>query len=217
MDSDDEKYYENFGNPVGVTGFLDVEDVDSGSAYNPSSASTASSATPAFSSPPPPSSAAAYMTLICKHGLKRNSCSECFKEYNEKRKSFGYDESVAWGIFCKHGRNKFLNKRYAKKDPSGLGPCGDPECITTKPYEYQTKRIEHLGNPQEQGEVSSASLGLPSLKPLNLFGIRGDEGMEKKGGKIKYKRRMSFKKNKRSSRKYRKSSRKNLKGHQESK
>ena len=216
MDSDDE-YNKNFGNPAGLTGFLDAEDFDDSIVYTPSSASSApgsaASSAPGSAASSAPGSAAssapAYMILKCKHGLKRNSCSQCFKEHNELRKSFGYAPE-AWGIFCKHGRNKYVNKRLAKKDPHGLGPCGDPECIATKSYEYQQQRLEYAGNPEQQ--VPSASL--PSLKPMNLFETKvfysSDEDEMGGGGrgKRKYRKSRSIKKSKKLSRKARKSSRK---------
>lgn len=210
MDSDDE-YNKNFGNPAGLTGFLDAEDVDDSIVYTPSSASAASSAP--GSATPGSAVSPAYMILKCKHGLKRNSCSQCFKEHNELRKSLGYSEPEAWGIFCKHGRNKYVNKRLAKKDPSGLGPCGDPECIATKPYEYQQQRLEYAANPEQQ--VPSANL--PSLKPTNLFGTKvfysSDEDEMGGGGrgKRKYRKSRSLKKSKKLSRKARKSFKKAIK------
>ena len=211
----------------GLSGFLETSDAGFGfpaaaAAAPAAAAAAAAAAAPAAAAPAaaaaapaaaapaagfgsPDSAASAYMILKCKHGLKRNSCSKCFQEHNELRKSFGYAPE-AWGIFCKHGHNKYVNKRLAKKDPSGLGRCGDPECIATKPYEY--KRVEDLGNPEEQG----SSADVPNVKPFNLFGTKvfydsDDEDMGG-GGKKKYRKLRSVKKSKRSSRKYRKSSRK---------
>ena len=159
----------------------------------------------------PSSAASAYMVLKCKHGLKRNSCSKCFQKQNELIESLGYAPK-GWGIFCKHGHNKYVNKRLAKKDPSGLGRCGDPECIATKPYEYKRvedlEDLEDLGNPEEQG----SSADVPNVKPFNLFGTKvfydSDNGDMGGGGEKKYRKLRSVKKSKRSSRKYRKSSRK---------
>jgi hypothetical protein len=210
----------------GLSGFLETSDAGFGfpaaAAAAPAAAAAAAAAPAAaaaaaaagFASPAaaaagfasPGSAASAYMALKCNHGLKRNSCSKCFQTQNELRESLG-DAPKGWGIFCRHGFNKYVNKALAKKDPSGLGRCGDPECIATKPY----KRVEHLedledlGDPEEQG--SSADVPNVNLFGTKVFYDSDNEDMGR-GGKKKYRKLRSVKKSKRSSRKYRKSSRK---------
>ena len=163
----------------------------------------------------------------CHHDRKRNSCRECWEEYNASRISQGL-EPVAFGIFCKHGINKFTKFK-----------CNDPECINTRPYVYKSPtsamrmRAEQSPHPlYQQGVIpesarmfeppipKSAGLSFSELqstevKPVsrNLFSELemeqdgGSKSYRKSAKKLKKKSRKSSRKVKRSSRKARRSSR----------
>ena len=170
----------------------------------PESASAAGFGSPASAAGSSSLKTSLKMTEACHHDTKRNSCRECFNEQNALRISQGL-EPVAWGIFCKHGINKYTSK------------CPYPECKITRPYIYKSPpptyamHTEQSHQPQEQGfnpesarmfepPIPSSAQLSDEIKPVNrnLF-----SQMEKKGGRKSY--RKSAKKLKR---KYRKSSRK---------
>ncbi len=166
----------------------------------------------------------------CHHSKKRNSCRMCWEENNALRVSQGL-EPVSWGIFCKHGINKFTKFR-----------CTDPECTATRPYTYKspphTSSVMHMRTEQspqpsyKQGVIpesarmfepsipSSAGLSFSELESTEIKPVSrnllSDMEMEQGGGrksyrksakKLKRKSKKSSRKAKRSSRKAKRSSR----------
>jgi hypothetical protein len=170
-----------------------------------SSPGSAGFGSPGFSSP--------RATDICKHGNKSNSCKQCFNEFNEDRKLKGL-APIAWGIFCKHGINKY----------KPTNKCPYIECNEKRPY---TKTFAHSAEESQplyqQGVIPDSarmfeppipkSAGL-SFSPLeasqvnpvnrNLFGPRvfysSDEG-EMGGGRRKSSKKSKRKSSKKSKRK----------------
>ena len=199
MDSDDDL----LSRPqLGLSGFLETPDPELG---YPDSAAAAG-----FGSP--------RATDICKHGNKSNSCKQCFNEFNEDRKLKGL-APIAWGIFCKHGINKY----------KPTNKCPYLECNEKRPY---TKTFAHSAEESQplyqQGVIPKSaqmfeppipnSAGL-SFSPLevsqvnpvnkNLFGTRAfyssDEG-EMGGGRRKSSKKSKRKSSKKSKRKFSKKS-----------
>jgi hypothetical protein len=110
------------GPQLGLSGFLDPE-----TAY--------ASAPPGFSSPGSASAASfgsPSRKNICPHGRRKDTCKECWKQYNDDRISKGL-EPEAFGIFCKHGINKFMKNS-----------CTNPECI-----KQRGKLIAYAGQESE--------------------------------------------------------------------
>ena len=199
------------GPQFGLSGFLDPE-------------TASASAPPGFSSPGSASAAgfgSPSRKNICPHGRRRDTCKECWKQYNDDRISKGL-EPEAFGIFCKHGINKFMKNS-----------CTDPECIKQrrKPVAYSGQESEPRVTMQflqptgvipssarmfeppipKSAGLSFSRLEASEVTPVtrNLFETRvfdsSDDEMREGGG-----RRKSSKKSKRKSSKKskRKSSRK---------
>ena len=162
------------------------------------------------------------MKSVCPHGKKRNSCRECFNEHNASRKLQGL-EPESWGIFCKHGINKYSSNA-----------CIDPKCNEKRPYTktFVTHSGEEPQSPYQQGVIpdsarmfeplvpKSAGLSFSSLEasevnPIkkNLFGTRAfyssdDDEMSQGGGRRKASKKQKKKSAKKSKKKSAKKSKK---------
>jgi hypothetical protein len=192
------------GPQLGLSGFLETPGPEFGS---PGSAAAAG-----FGSP----GSASSQKKRCPHNLRKDACRKCWNQYNADRISKGLAPE-AWGIFCKHGINKFTKS------------CTNPECVEQrgKSIVYTDQEPESRGTMQFQqptGVIPDSarmfeppiprSAGL-SFSPLeasqvnpvkkNLFGssVFDNSDDEMSGGRRKY--------SKKSKRKARKSSRKSKK------
>ena len=161
----------------------------------------------------------------CPHGLRRkDACHECWQ-------SKQVSGPTAYGIYCKHGENKHLNKKKGKL-------CGDPECDDIRDYtlrEFVTHRESVQQHPFTQGVIGDSakmfyspipnSAGLSSpftgsvVKPVRRVKLFDDPRVfesssdEMIGGRKKYRKskRKVRKSSRKSKRKGRKSSRKSKK------
>lgn len=208
------------GPQLGLSGFLDPETA-SASASAPSGFSSPGSASAAsFGSP----GSASSRKNICPHGRRRDTCKECWKQYNDDRISKGL-EPEAFGIFCKHGINKFMKNS-----------CTDPECIKQrrKPVAYSGQESEPRVTMQflqptgvipssartfeppipKSAGLSFSRLEASEVTPVtrNLFETRvfdsSDDEMRERGGRRKYRKSSKKSKRKSSKKSKRKSSRK---------
>ena len=193
----------------GLSGFLETSDAGFGS---PGFGSPGSAAAAGFGSP----GSASSQKKRCPHNLRKDACRKCWNQYNADRISKGLAPE-AWGIFCKHGINKFTKS------------CTNPECVEQrgKSIVYTDQEPESRGTMQFQqptGVIPDSarmfeppiprSAGL-SFSPLeasqvnpvkkNLFGssVFDNSDDEMSGG-----RRKSSKKSKRKARKSSKKSKK---------
>ena len=143
----------------------------------------------------------------CPHNLRKDTCKQCWKEYNDDRISKGLAPE-ARGIFCKHGINKFTKKCTECNAYSGQDTMQFQQPTGVIP---DSARMFEPPIPKSAG-LSFSPLEASQINPVNrnLFGPRvfysSDEG-EMGGG-----RRKSSKKSKRkSSKKSKRKSSKNAK------
>lgn len=171
--------------------------------------SSSGSAQPSFSSPGSVSS----QKNRCPHNLRKDTCKQCWKEYNDDRISKGLAPE-ARGIFCKHGINKFTKKCAECNAYSGQDTIQFQQPTGVIP---DSARMFEPPIPKSAG-LSFSPLEASQINPVNrnLFGPRvfysSDKG-EMGGGRRKSSKkpkRKSYKKSKRKSSKKskRKSSRK---------
>jgi hypothetical protein len=206
----------------GLSGFLETSDAGFGS---PGSAAAAG-----FGSP----GSASSQKKRCPHNLRKDACRKCWNQYNADRISKGLAPE-AWGIFCKHGINKFTKsctnpECVEQRGKSIVYADQEPESRDTMQFQQPTGVIPDSARMFEPPIPKSAGLSFSPLEasqvnPVkkNLFGSsvfdNDDEmsgGRRKSSKKSKRKARKSSKKSKKkarksskkSSRKARKSSRK---------
>jgi len=157
---------------------------------------------------------------ICKHGKRTNSCKKCFNDFNAYRMAQGL-QPIAWGIFCKHGINKYkmtnkcpdpeCNKR--RTDAKGIVVGEEPQPTNLQGVIPESARTFEPPVPNSAG-LSFSPLEVSQVLPVkkNLFGTKvfDSSSEEEMGGGGRKKYRKSSKKSKRKSSKKskRKSSRK---------
>jgi len=112
----------------------------------------------------------------CEHFKKKNSCRDCYDAAMVYRQSQGLPP-IPWGIFCKHGVNKYA--------------CQEPECKESiRIYESQRRP----SSPQQA--VNSV---FPDESGAQVFSSDHEMG----GGSKSYRKARSYRKAKMSSRKAR--------------
>lgn len=170
----------------------------------PGSASSAGFGSPGFSSPGSAgfgSPGSASSQKRCPHNLRKDTCKQCWKEYNDDRISKGLAPE-ARGIFCKHGINKFTKK---------CAECNAYSGQDTMQFQQPTGVIPDSARMFEPPIPKSAGLSFSPLEasqinPVNrnLFGPRAfndsDEG-EMGGGRRKSSKKSKRKSSKKSKRK----------------
>jgi len=164
------------------------------------------SSTPGFSSPGSagfgsPGFSSPSQKNRCPHNLRKDTCKQCWKEYNDDRISKGLAPE-ARGIFCKHGINKFTKK---------CAECNAYSGQDTMQFQQPTGVIPDSARMFEPPIPKSAGLSFSPLEasqinPVNrnLFGPRvfysSDEG-EMGGGRRKSSKKSKRKSSKKSKRK----------------
>lgn len=206
------------GPQADLTGFLVPDSSDDEGAYaSPGFMSPGSAAAqPSFMSPGSASAQPSFMSPgsassqknRCPHNLRKDTCKQCWKEYNDDRISKGLAPE-ARGIFCKHGINKFTKK---------CAECNASSGEDTMQFQQPTGVIDDSARtfyppiPNSAG-LSFSPLEVSQVTPVNknLFGTRAyysnDEG-EMSGGRRKYRKSSKKSKRKSSKKSKRKSSRK---------
>ena len=208
------------GPQADLTGFLVPDSSDDEGAYappgfmspsyaaaQPSFSSPGSAAQPSFSSP----GSASSQKNRCPHNLRKDTCKQCWKEYNDDRISKGLAPE-ARGIFCKHGINKFTKK---------CAECNAYSGEDTMQFQQPTGVIHDSARtfyppiPNSAG-LSFSPLEVSQVNPVNknLFGTRayyssdeGEMGGRRRKSSKKSKRKSSKKSKQKSSRKAKKSTR----------
>jgi hypothetical protein len=175
-----------------------------GSASSTPGFSSPGSAQPSFSSP----GSASSQKNRCPHNLRKDTCKQCWKEYNDDRISKGLAPE-ARGIFCKHGINKFTKK---------CAECNAYSGQDTMQFQQPTGVIPDSARMFEPPIPKSAGLSFSPLEasqinPVNrnLFGPKAfyssDEG-EMGGGRRKSSKKSKRKSSKKSKRKLSKKAKK---------
>ena len=196
----------------GLSGFLETSDAGFGS---PVSAAAAG-----FGSP----GSASSQKKRCPHNLRKDACRKCWSEYNADRISKGLAPE-AWGIFCKHGINKFTKsctnpECVEQRGKSIVYTSQEPEPRVTSQFQQPTGVIPDSARMFEPPIPKSAGLSFSPLEVSQVNPVKknlsyNDSDDEMGGGRRKYSkkskskaRKSSKKSSRKSSRKARKSSRK---------
>ena len=191
-----------------LSGFL----VPGSASSTPGFSSPGSVASPGFSSPgfaaASPGFSSPSQKNRCPHNLRKDTCKQCWKEYNDDRISKGLAPE-ARGIFCKHGINKFTKK---------CAECNAYSGQDTMQFQQPTGVIPDSARMFEPPIPKSAGLSFSPLEasqvnPVNrnLFGPSvfndSDEG-EMGGGRRKSSKKSKRKSSKKSKRKLSKKAKK---------